>query len=362
MEILLLTGGGLDIIYNIKRTKEREMKKRLLLSVLVISLILPICLMFTGCGTKKTYTVSIGIKDKDTNNWVMIKQADGTETTKVSTEHGETLTLDVLVRDYLDETTLKIYNGEDEITLTPDQTFVAPTQFDGSLKKIGTIELEKVKSDIKLSCTITERLFSFTFEKTDDSTISAEKQTILSDLVLDDDKSLYYALTTADYVYKTTYEKAVNEGMELTSQKPTGYYDLSLLGVTGAGAPSLGLNKYVIKSTSELTASNILTLNPNGVQVAKLIVKSEEEGIVGFQKNSEAITLNEIEITAGETARVKIILSSDLGAELDTIKVYVNGTEIVKTTDGYYFDISLEKMPVHYGIDGDVYTYEVTIA
>lgn len=337
------------------------MKKRFLLSVMVMAILLPMAVMFAGCGTKKTHTVSISVKDNPTNNWVQLKFATDTEGSSVNVEHGEEAVLDVLVRDYLDETTLKIYNGDDELTLTREQGLTPPTQYDGSFRKIGTIEVGKIKKDVKLECTITERVFKFSFAKAETEAIGAEKQTILSDLVLDDDKSLYYALTTTNYIYQTTYEQAVNEGIRLTSQHPIGYYDLTSLGLGVGSVTDAGVNKYLITVPETLALENSLTINANSVKVSKLCVVSGSGSVIGFQKNSETTMLTSVEFNAGETASVKVVLNSELGASLTGAQVFVNGTKLTESASGYSFDISLDKMPVHYGSEGDMYTYEVTV-
>lgn len=337
------------------------MKKRFLLSVMVMAILLPMAVMFAGCGTKKTHTVSIGVKDNPTNNWVQLKLATATEEGSVAVEHGEEAVLDVLVRDYLDEATLKIYNGEDELTLTREQGLTPPTQYDGSFRKIGTIEVGKVKKDVKLECTITERVFTFSFAKAETEAIGAEKQTILSDLVLDDDKSLYYALTTTNYIYQTTYEQAVNEGIRLTSQHPIGYYDLTSLGLRVGSVSDAEMNKYLLKISETLTLENSLTLNTNSVKVSKLRVVSGSGSVIGFQKNSETTILTTVEFNAGETASVKVGLNSETGTSLTGVQVFVNGTKLTESASGYSFDISLDKMPVHYGSEGDMHTYEVTV-
>lgn len=304
------------------------------------------------------------------------------------TKSGETVSFDLLLEDKFNPSTLKILNGNNEISWSQNPTYTKPTEFNGKSVNVGTLEISNIKDDLNLTAAAEEYVSEFSFKATaGTSHVSGEqeiaslishslanKQDLLEDFTLSDGKTLYYALTNSDYRYKLTASEQANNRIELTSRYNSEIYSFDItLSKSPKTSKSETNKKFYISLDENDLSSNFITFNVNEITFSTLGIL-EQSGTLGKRSvyypatNTTVTGDSSANYTPSQDAQIRIELIENNNFDLSNVKVYINKTQMslhAKENDSdstyYYLDVSKEKSPTYYNNDLSTDTYDVYI-
>ncbi len=175
------------------------MKKKFLTFALALCFIIPCLFMLTSCGGKCNISMS-----DDTDPYIGIAE-HGTEGYYSNVKKGTEMKYDIMIPDYFDRTTLKVYANGNEIQWQENDDAFTETTYENRkitnrLNPVGTFTI-KVETDIEFKIVVEEQIIDFHISLSTNINNDTEKQNILKDFVIDaeghdyDGKS-FFDLTT----------------------------------------------------------------------------------------------------------------------------------------------------------------------
>lgn len=301
---------------------------------------------------------------------------------------GETATFSLSLEDKYNPNTLKIKNGNEEISWTIDPNYSKPSEFSGKSINVGTLEIANVQGDLNLTTSAEEYTIDFSFKATIDAndmtrvedvsqTINnrlTNRQSILEDFTLSDGKTLYYALTNSDYLYKPTASERASNKIELTSRYDSEIYSFNTsLRQSPKTSKSETNKKFYITLDENDLSSNSITFIVDEITLSYLDINSVS-GTLGKisvydPDNDTTESGSSIHYTPSQNAQIRVTLIENDSFDLSNVKVYINQTQIMnlhtKESDDdstyYYFDVSKEKSPTYYNNGTGTDTYDISI-
>lgn len=315
------------------------MKKTLIL-VLAVMLVATICVM-VACST--TY-VNITYDQTDAIA-TLCDENDMNSQTTLSGESGFSTTLGVVMANYYDPDTLKVYANGEQIAFTKSQSYDANVQSLEESQIVGTISFEKVTEDIKVTFECEEKEITIAFQQ--NTEYQATPSTILRNFRLDDNVTLYDAVTNADYTYKTTFSQYSGK-LSLTGAK-NGYYKFYkeddtrplFTNANMGDEPTVERNKYSLQPNEALVLNNTLIVNVDAIAVNTMGFNSESGSIVKFSYTDGLLPASNI-------AQMSFTLDDTYqSVDISNTKVYVNDTLVTLGSNGQ-FTFPNGKLPVDY--------------
>lgn len=317
------------------------MKKTLILVlVLAIMLVATICVM-VACSTTYVYITY----DQTDAIATLCDENDMNSQTTLSGESGFSTTLGVVMANYYDPDTLKVYANGEQIAFTKSQSYDANVQSLEESQIVGTISFEKVTEDIKVTFECEEKEITFAFQQ--NTEYQATPSTILRNFKLDDNVTLYDAVTNADYTYKTTFSQYSGK-LSLTGAK-NGYYMFYkedstrplFVNANMGDEPTTERNKYSLQPNEALVLNNTLIVNVDAIAVNTMIFNSESGSIVKFSYTDGGLPASNI-------AQMSFTLDDTYqSVDISNAKVYVNDTLVTLDSNGQ-FTFPDGKLPVDY--------------
>ncbi len=200
------------------------MKKKFLAFALMICLVSPCLFLLTACGPKCNISMS-----KDTDPYMCVAEHGTTGYDNV--KKGTKMTYDILIPNYCDRSTLKVYVNGNEIQWQENNDAFVETTYEGrkisnTINAVGTFTI-KVKTDLVFKIVAEEQVIDFHVSLSTNINGDTEKQNILKDFVLDaegrdyDGKSLY-DLTKEEI--QVVYSELI-DGLKFKTSKSKGYYN-----------------------------------------------------------------------------------------------------------------------------------------
>ena len=336
------------------------MKKAILL--LLSAAFAALLCALAGCSTTYCYITaeSDGVAALcDEDNMDSLSSSSG--------ESGFSVRLGVVMYNYYDADTLKVFaNGEPvEFTKNPDYDADAPFT---ERQIAGTVFFESVREDISVTFECEEKEISFTFgvNKNNGETVAEA----LKEFRFKDGTTIYQALTSEKYSYKTTWSEYIEgEGIAITGAKIGTYrfyksvdmIDTNLLvnyDYRIGPLMTAERNRYVLfVPTQGLGTVNEVLFNADAVTENRMDFQSLSGDIVRFN-NGSYISSQEIR----ELDTVSLGLHALDGVDLDQVKVYINDTEVLSGGEAKY-QFSSEMLPIDYVSDenlADFYESQAT--
>ena len=310
-----------------------------------------------GCNTQYCY-----ITAEDNSVAVLCDEDNMDSLTTSSDKSGFSVRLGICMNNYYDADTLKVFaNGEPiEFTKNPDYQTDAPF---ADRQIVGTVFFEKVTADIHVTfeCEEKQIQFSFLADKRNGGVVAEA----LKQFRFADDTSVYEALTSDSYTFRTTWSEYLEEeGIALTGAKIGTYrfyksvnmIDTNLLAnnehrLDAVMTPER--NRYVLfLPTNDLRTVNEVRMNVDAITENQMVFESLSGDIVWFN-NGTYIGWQEIQ----QLDTVALRLHQIDGVNLDQVKVYVNDTEVMSNADERY-SFSAERLPIDYVADENLADFD----
>lgn len=343
------------------------MKKNFLLLALLI-FALP-CLFLVGCGEKELYKLqkvdsSIGyLIEKGTFKQSINEYGSYDEShTDLMTgdyEKGKVVIGDIIIKSYYNPETLKLFANGQEIEYVANNNIDTERDFNEfSYILAGSFEFV-LNEDTELSFSCEELAMSFSFKVEDESTLTAEKRTLIEDIYFDDNTRLINLIDNNQNgaKYQTTFSK-IFEGLTFQTDKHNGYYSFVNYNEVEPVCFAKGQmiistqantnNKYKISFNEKtLYANNEIIIDPKSIDYQKVSVQNNSGNILSFT----APNSNSFENISTKDANfiVTITINEYYGANISNAKLYCNETELLPaSTSPLTYQLDLSKMPVEY--------------
>lgn len=294
-------------------------------------------------------------------------------TNLITVKSGSNVSIDLMLSNAYERDSLKIYNGNTELTWEKSSDYDDAAAIDYQQQKVGSLTLNNVKSNITLTFEVDEKEIEFSFERNSEETtpLTTEQKQILQQFALVNPDpnlptvNLLQALATDGYTYKTTYSKLA-DGIPVICTKPVGYYKANYLNSVFTDNLSAGTNRYAfrVSNLSEgIHRSNALVLNLAELDINQFAFENKTGFIAKVFKNDDATPIEYVK--ANEIAgnySVKLNTENYAGFDTSNAEVYL-GLQKLNYNDNlgaYTFTLTENQLPFTLG-DEFNFSYYITV-